>query len=112
MNLLKGITVTLYTKTVSGSDAFGAPTYTTTPVSVSNVIVEPIDASAITDQRTLEGGHEAYRLHIPKGDTHNWNNAKVVFFGKAFKQYGTVLEYIEELLPLEWNKKITVERYE
>lgn len=110
--MIKGITVVLYQKTEGSPDAFGAPTYTETAVNVENVLVEPIDASSVYDQRTLKGIREAYRLCIPKGDTHNWRDAKVRFFGKTFKTFGGVTEYIEDMLPLKWNKKVTVERYD
>lgn len=36
----------------------------------------------------------------------------VEFFGRKWRTYGGVTEGIEELLPLAWNKKVKVERYE
>ena len=35
----------------------------------------------------------------------------VEFFGQKWRTYGGVQQYIEELVPLDWNKKVKVERY-
>ena len=65
----------------------------------------------ITDQ-DLQGKREVYQLAIPKGDTHEWRNRKVEFFGKTFRTVNIPEEGIEDLIPLDWNKKVKVERYE
>ena len=54
----------------------------------------------------------AYTLAIPKGDTHVWEDTEVEFFGRKFRTIGLPTEGIEENLPLSWNKKVKVERYE
>ncbi len=36
----------------------------------------------------------------------------VEFFGRKFRTYGAVTEGIEALIPLSWNRKVKVERYE
>jgi len=53
-----------------------------------------------------------YTLAIPKGDTHDWENQVIEFWGKTWKSFGMPLEGIESNIPLAWNKKVTVERYE
>ncbi|HHJ8372345.1 hypothetical protein [Streptococcus pyogenes] len=53
-----------------------------------------------------------YTLAIPKGDNHDWGDKEVRFFGEKWRTVGLALEGIEELIPLEWNKKVMVERYE
>ena len=45
--LIKGITVTLYERTQTGQDAFGAAVYTETPTPVENVLVTPLESSAV-----------------------------------------------------------------
>ena len=37
-NAMRGMTVTLYEQTQTSTDAFGAPVYTETPVTVDNVL--------------------------------------------------------------------------
>lgn len=49
-----------------------------------------------------------YTLSIPKGDTHNWEDSVIEFWGKKWKSFGTVIKYQEELVPLEWNGKVKV----
>ena len=61
---------------------------------------------------SLVGRKEVYTLAIPKGDTHDWENQVIEFWDKTWKSFGSPLEGIESNIPLAWNKKVTVERYE
>lgn len=109
---IKGITVTLYEETQSGTDDFNRPIYTETPVEVNNVLVSPSSTSETLDTVNLTGKKAVYTLGIPKGDTHNWKDKKVEFFGETFRTFGEPLKGIDDMIPLEWNTKIQVERYE
>lgn len=108
---LKGIPVTLYARTQTGTDAFNAPVYTETPVTVENVLVTPASADAVIGDLQLYGKRSVYELCLPKGDTHDWTDCRVDFFGQSFRVFGPVQEYIASLVPLDWNKKVKVERY-
>ena len=112
MGKLKGITVTLYVKTKTSTDAFGDPVYTETPTSVSNVLVAPASDTEVLTTSNIYGKKAIYTLGIPKGDTHDWEDVKVGFFGKTFKTFGQGTEGINDLIPLDWNKKVMVMRYE
>lgn len=112
MGMLRGITVTLYEKTQTGTDAFNRPVYTETAVSVNNVLVSPTSTSETLDTVNLTGKKAVYTLAIPKGDTHDWKDKKVEFFGETFKTFGEPLKGIEAMIPLDWNTKVQVERYE
>lgn len=109
---LHGITVTIYKKTQSGTDGFGRPVYSETTEDVSNVLIGEPSTEDITDTFNLTGKHLAYTLAIPKGDTHTWTDTKVTFFGETFRTIGKPTQGIEALIPLSWNKKVKVERYE
>ena len=110
--MLKGIDIILYEKTKTGEDAFHAPIYTETPVTVHNVLVgEPATEDIVNDLQ-LYGRRLAYTLAIPKGDAHSWEDAKVEFFGQAFRTCGGVAQGIESMIPLCWNKKVQVVRFE
>lgn len=110
--MLKGIDVTLYEKTQSGTDEADAPVYTETPVTVHNVLVGEPSAEEITTELQLTGRRLAYELCIPKGDAHRWEGCTVEFFGQKWRVYGGASQYIEALVPLAWNKKVQVERIE
>lgn len=112
MGRLRGITITLYEKTFAGYDGFGCPTWTTEAVSVNNVLVAPVTSDDIVNDYTLSGRKAVYQLGIPKGDTHSWNDVDVEFFGERFRTFGKPIEGIEAMIPLSWNKKVYVERYE
>lgn len=110
--MIHGITVRLYEKTQTGTDAFNAPIFSETPVEVKNVLIGEPTSDDITDNLQLYGKRIAYTLGIPKGDTHDWENVTVEFFGRKFRTYGYVTQGIEDMIPLCWNKKVKVERIE
>lgn len=109
---ITGIDVVLYTTTSEAVDEFGRPIITEEPVTVSNVLVVKPTAQEKADEIDLTGRRVQYTLCIPKGDTHEWENKKVEFFGKTFRTIGSTTQYIEHLVPLSWNKQIMVEAYE
>ena len=110
--MIKGITVTLYERTAGEPDEFNNLTYTETAASVSNVLVTPVTADEMLDSSDLEGTKLVYELSIPKGDTHSWENCRVTIYGEDFLVVGPVYQYIEANVPLLWNKKVKVGRYE
>ena len=112
MTKIKGITVTLYDKTATGTDGFGDPVYTETAQSVDDVLVYPSTSTEILETVNLYGKKAVYTLAIPKGDTHNWQDRRVTFFGKDWHTFGIPQQGIEENIPLRWNMKVMVERYE
>lgn len=110
--MIKGKTVILYEVSQVGTDDFNAPIFDEVPTEVSNVLIQPASNDAIISESEVNGKHIAYVLHIPKGDTHNWNDAIVEFYGNKWRTYGSEIIYDEDLTPLDWNKQIKVERYE
>ena len=109
---MRGITIILYESVETGKNAFNEPIYTETPVEVENVLIAPTSQSEILDAINLYGRKAVYVLGIPKGDTHEWENRKVEFFGEMWRVFGIPSEGLEHLIPLDWNKKVMVERYE
>lgn len=109
--MITGIDVILYTKTQTGTDALGAPIYAQTAETVQNVLVGEPTADDLINELQLYGKRLAYTLAIPKGDSHDWDDVEVEFFGKKFRTYGTAVQGIEHLVPLNWNKKVKVEAY-
>lgn len=112
ITMIKGIDVTLYERTQTGEDDFGAAVYSETPVTVHNVLVGEPETADLVNELQLYGKRLAYVLAIPKGDTHDWEGAAVAFFGQKFRAYGSVTQGMEAMIPLRWNKKVKVERYE
>lgn len=106
---IKGITVELIQKIVTGEDPFGAPIYTKKPILVENVLIAPASSDDIINSQNLYGKKAVYMLGIPKGDTNDWEGNEVKFFNQTFRVFGKVSQGIEEMIPLEWNKKVMVE---
>ena len=79
--LIRGTSITLYT--ASGTET------------VQNVLIgEP----------TAEG----YTLGIPKGDTHDWTDRKIGFFGRLWRTVGIPMQGIPENIPLSWGLNVKV----
>lgn len=112
MGKIHGIPITLIDKQVVSKDPFGNSVKKDVEITIDNVIVAPATTEDITNQMSLTGKKISYTLGIPKGDNNDWENKEVRFFGKRWKTVGIPLEGIEDLIPLEWNKKVMVERYE
>ena len=111
VSLLHGITIQLYERTETGKDAFNRPVYTETAVNVDNVLIGEPSTQEIVDTLNLTGKKLAYTLAIPKGDTHDWTDVSVSFWGEKFRTIGEPTQGIETMIPLDWNKKVRVERY-
>ena len=109
---MTGESIILYDVTEVGTDDFGKPIYTETPVTVENVLIGEPSAEDIINEMNLTGKRLAYTLAIPKGDAHEWRDRTVEFWGEKFRTFGRPTQGIEHLIPLDWNKKVKVEVYE
>ena len=111
-SLLKGIAVDLYTKTTTGTDAFNRPVVTEVKTTVTNVLVAPLSQTGdeIISELSLNGKKVKYQLAIPKGDTNTWEDAEIEFFGVRWRTIGFSTIGIEDMIPLDWNRKVLVER--
>ena len=112
MARIKGITVILISNKKVGKDPFDNPIFEDVEIEVDNVLVKPTSTEDIVNTKDLTGRTAVYTLAIPKGDTNTWENQEVRFFGERWRVFGIPLQGIEELIPLDWNKKVMVERYE
>lgn len=106
---MRGIPVTLYERTQTGTDPANRPTYTEPAVVVDDVLVAPLSDDEIIQPLNLTGKRARYQLGIPKGDTHAWEGNRVEFFGEVFRVIGHPTEGIDDMIPLRWNKKVKVE---
>lgn len=110
--MIKGIPVTIHVKQQTGVDDFGLPAFGDSTEIVDNVLVGEPSAEDITNATQFDGKRLEYILAIPKKDNHTWENTVVEFYGKKFRTFGLVTQGIEANIPLAWNKKVKVERYE
>ncbi len=109
---IRGITIKLYHNVEIGRDAFNAPISNDAYEEVENVLVAPVSSTEVLETLELTGKKAVYQLAIPKGDTHDWEDKTVEFFGKTWRTIGFPTEGIEDMIPLSWNRKVQVERYE
>ena len=109
---IHGIPIELAVKTQTGTDSFNRPVYDTEWVTVDNVLIGQPSTEEITDELNLSGKRLDYLLGIPKGDTHDWEDTQVRFWGQVYQTIGAPTQGIESMIPLSWNKKVKVMRYE
>lgn len=107
--MIHGTTIQILVKKQTGLDPFNRPIYDLVPEDVENVLIAPLSDTEVLDTLNLTGRKAVYQLAIPKGDTHNWKNQKVVFFGEMWRCIGKPTKGIDALIPLEWNMKVQVE---
>ena len=110
--MIKGVPIILCKKEKVGADPFNQPIYKEKEIIVENVLIAPSTTDDIVTSTDLVGKKAVYTLAIPKGDTNDWENQRVKFFGNTWLVFGFTLQGIEENIPLQWNKKVMVERYE
>ncbi len=109
---LHGMTVILHDKVKTSEDPFGRPVYEDISIPVENVLVGQPSAQEVIDTLNLTGKRAVYTLGIPKGDEHIWTDRKITFFGEDFRAIARPIRGIEDMIPLDWNQQIQVERYE
>lgn len=107
-----GESVVLTVKTQSGVDAFNDPVYTETTETVANVLIGQPTAEEAQSSIDLYGKRCEVMLGIPKGDTHEWENTTVTFWGRTWHTIGPVIMGIEANVPTMWHKKIRAARDE
>ena len=63
---------------------------------------------------TIHPGWESGCVHVGKylKGIYVWEDRKVEFFGEIWKTVGFSQQGIENMIPLDWNRKVQVERYE
>lgn len=109
---MRGVPIILYDRTVTGEDELNRPIYTEVPKVVNNVLIGEPSTEDVVAELNLSGKRLAYTLAIPKGDSNVWADRTVEFFGQKFRTIGEPTQGIDALIPLAWNKKVKVERYE
>ena len=110
--MLKGITIQLFVRGEI-TDPFGAPEIADGHwIDVDNVLSGEPSTEDATNTLNLYGKRVAYVLAIPKGDTHKWTDTLVRLPDGVYRTIGFPTHGIDELMPLAWNMKVKVERYD
>lgn len=113
---MRGVTVTLYSQTQDGTDAFGAPVYVETAVTVKDVLIGEPTTDDIVTSTQMYGKTLVCMLGIPKGDTNDWQDKKVSWtdaYGTThvLKTFGFPITGVEANIPTRWHKKVRCEKY-
>ena len=126
---MKGMTIYFVKKEQIGVDGFGNPVYSAGSFpsndlhpsaelypdelyeAVEDCLVGQPSTDDVTNALTLYGKKVEYTIGIPKGDTHDWVDAVVEFFGARWRTIGYPMTGIQANIPLRWGQNIKVERY-
>ena len=113
--MIKGITIQLVNKVDTGNvDELNHAIYFEQYITVNNVLVAPSSGPEIIDSVNLYGKKALYTLGIPKGDTNTWEDMEVILpapFAGRYRVIGYPTAGIDAMIPLQWNKKVYIERY-
>ena len=113
MALITGVTISYIPQVKGDPDGFGKDAITDgTPENIDDVLIAPTTSDDLVTTTDLEGKRAVYTLALPKGDAHEWDGAVVEFFGERWKCFEIPTQGIEANIPLRWNKKVVVERFE
>ena len=107
-----GESVTLTVRTPSGRDSFNNPVYTETTATVADVLIGQPTAEEAQSSIDLYGKRCEVMLGIPKGDTHDWEDTTVTFWGHTWHTIGPMIMGIEANVPTRWHRKIRAARDE
>lgn len=109
---MKTVDVLLINEVDTGQrDKTNRPVMADVETLVPGCLYAPVSAEDVINTLNLTGKKAVYQIAIPKGDTNDWENAKVRFNGQTYQTIGVPDEGIEENIPLKWNRKIKVEKY-
>ena len=108
---MKGMTIQLVKKTVTGQDSFGADIVTEELIDVPDCLVGSPTSDDVITSTSLYGKTCAFVIGIPKGDTNDWTDTEVIINGERYRTIGYPTTGIQENIPLRWGKNVRVERY-
>lgn len=108
---MKGTTVKVLQKTVTGQNEMHEDIVTEKWIDVPDVLVGQPTTDDITSTLQLYGKRIEYVLGIPKGDTNDWTDTEVEIWGEKYKTIGYPMTGESENIPLRWGKNVKVERY-
>lgn len=108
---MKGTTVKVLQKTVTGQNDMHEDIVTEKWIDVPDVLVGQPTTDDITSTLQLYGKRIEYVLGIPKGDTNDWTDTEVEIWGEKYKTIGYPMTGESENIPLRWGKNVKVERY-
>lgn len=115
MTHLNTVTVFLRVKTQTGVDSLNHPVYEEVEEAVNGVLVGEPTTDDITTSVNLYGKRAGATLALPKGDTHTWTDTTVRLpapWSGVYRTIGIPRYGIESNIPLDWNGKVLLERYE
>lgn len=108
---MKGMTIQLINMVETGKDAWGKPIYKEEAEDIHDVLVGQPSTEEILSTTQLFGKKIEYVIGIPKGDTHDWTDRKILINGNPYCTIGYPQTGIQENIPLRWGQNVRVAKY-
>ena len=109
--MIRGETVTVITRAVTGQDSKGNDVYGETRTDVSDVLVAPGPRTDLPVVDHPEGTVIAFNLHFPKSFTGSLRGAQVIVRGSdPLDVVGDPQPYTNANTPGKWNRPVEVKR--
>ena len=109
--MIKGVTVTVNSPYVEGTDRFNNVVYGMTGAEVDNVLVVP-GATELLEASRPEGVDVAYTLHFPKTFTGSLEGCSVTLpdpWAGTYRVIGKPSPYIDANTPTPWHMPVEIE---
>ena len=98
------MSITFTKQVAAGMDALNDPTYTTTDITVDDVLVAPITEPAnARESQALEQSRDQVRVHLPKTNTEDISDSTFDYDGKTFRVDSASVKFMDENTPGRWN---------
>lgn len=105
---IKGETVTVEKRVVTGYDDYNNPVYSYTEQTVENVVVIPKTGTDVSDSTRPEGEKVLYRLLFPKTFQDELAGLRVKVRNQWLNVIGAPHPYTIENCPTDWNYTVDV----
>jgi hypothetical protein len=107
---VRGETVTVITRTQTGTDPGGDAIWTTTETPVDNVLVANGSQTLSTDSIRPDGIEVACTLYFPRSFSGSLRGGIVKVRGHEYRVLGDPLPYDGGMTPTQWNLVVECER--
>lgn len=107
--MIQGEKVTVYKPVEGAADSYGVPrTDWRFKGTVENVLVAPAGTSDLEPGMRPDGDSTLLALHFPKIFTESLRGMRIVVRGKTWEVIGDPQAYLDQNVPGEWNRPVTV----
>ena len=108
--VMVGMEIVFNKKVAGAKDDLNNPTYTTTPITVADVLLAPItEPSTAREQQAMEQSKDQVRVHMPKASSADVGGSTFIYDGKTFSVDNSAVKFMDGNTPTRWNRYFRAE---